>query len=76
MAVNHTPLEPLGCGDAWLAGFMDGLLEGLDPINCCRRGDTLAALTQQTFGDLGNVTREELSRWELIEGEYDLLQDG
>ena len=55
---------------------MDGLLEGLDPINCCRRGDTLAALTQQTFGDLGNVTREELSRWELIEGEYDLLQDG
>ncbi|MBO58200.1 MAG: hypothetical protein CMA77_04305 [Euryarchaeota archaeon] len=76
MAVNHTPLEPLGGGDAWLAGFVDGLLEGLDPINCCRRGDTLAALTQQTFGDLGNVTREELSRWELIEGEYDLLQDG
>jgi len=74
--VTHTPVEPLGGGDAWLAGFINGLLEGLNPNDCCRRGDVLAALTQQTFGDLGNVEREELSRWESIEGAVDLLQDG
>ena len=74
-SVSHTPVEPLGGGDAWLAGFINGLLEGLNPNDCCRRGDVLAALTQQTFGDLGNVEREELSRWESIEGAVDLLQD-
>jgi 2-dehydro-3-deoxygluconokinase len=74
--VSHTPVEPLGGGDAWLAGFIDGLLEGMNPSDCCRRGDILAALTQRTFGDLGNVGRDELSRWESIEGPVDLLQDG
>lgn len=74
--VTHTPVEPLGGGDAWLAGFIDGLLSGLNPDACCRRGDILAGLTQRTFGDLGNVTRNELSRWESIEGAVDLLQDG
>ena len=74
--VTHRPIEPLGGGDAWLAGFIDGLIEGLEPDDCCHRGDLLAALTQQTFGDLGNVSREELSRWESIEGAVDLLQDG
>lgn len=74
--VTHRPVEPLGGGDAWLAGFIDGLIEGLEPDDCCHRGDLLAALTQQTFGDLGNVSREELSRWESIEGAVDLLQDG
>ncbi len=74
--VTHTPVEPLGGGDAWLAGFIDALLGGLNPGDCCRRGDILAALTQRTFGDLGNVTRDELSRWESIEGAVDLMQDG
>ena len=74
--VSHTPVEPLGGGDAWLAGFIDGLLEGMNPSDCCRRGDILAALTQRTFGDLGNVGRDELSRWESIEGAVDLMQDG
>ena len=75
-SVTQSPVEPLGGGDAWLAGFIDGLLSRIDPDDCCRRGDILAALTQRTFGDLGNVTRNELSRWESIEGAVDLLQDG
>ncbi len=75
-SVSHTPVEALGGGDAWLAGFIDALLGGLNPGDCCRRGDILAALTQRTFGDLGNVTRDELSRWESIEGAVDLMQDG
>lgn len=70
----HLPIEPLGGGDAWLAGFIDGLLGGNQPDVCCRRGDLLAALTQQTFGDLGEVTRAELSVWESIEGAVDLSE--
>jgi sugar/nucleoside kinase (ribokinase family) len=74
--ITHLPIEPLGGGDAWLAGFIDGLLGGLDPDSCCRRADLLAALTQRTFGDLGEVTREELSVRESIEGAVDLSEDG
>lgn len=70
--IQHTPIEPLGGGDAWLGGFLDGLLEGISLINCLRRGDILAALTQKTFGDLGDVRRTELERWESIEGESHL----
>ena len=75
-SVSHSPVEPLGGGDAWLAGFIDGLLSMMNPDDCCRRGDLLAALTQRTFGDLGNVTRDELSRWQSIEGAVDLLEVG
>jgi len=71
---THLPIEPLGGGDGWLAGFIDGLLGGNEPDICCRRGDLLAALTQQTFGDLGEVTRTELSVWESIEGAVDLSE--
>lgn len=74
--VRHEPTEPLGGGDAWLAGFIDGLLEGCEPEACCHRGDLLAALTQRTFGDLGDISREELSRWESIEGAVHLSADG
>jgi len=59
-----------------LAGFIDGLVEGCEPKACCHRGDLLAALTQRTFGDLGDISRDELSRWESIEGAVDLSADG
>ena len=73
--VSHQPIEPLGGGDAWLAGFLDGLLHRSSPEECCHRGDLLAALTQRSFGDLGEVTREELLEWESIEGAVDLSGD-
>ena len=71
----HEPADHLGGGDAWLSGFIDGLIEGIKPRDCCHRGDLLAALTQRTFGDLGGITRAELTRWESIEGMVSLLQD-
>ena len=75
ISVIHEPADYLGGGDAWLAGFIDGLIEGIKPRDCCHRGDLLAALTQRTFGDLGEIRREELTRWESIEGMVSLLQD-
>ena len=74
--VTHNPVESLGGGDAWLAGAVDGLIGGLEAEAACHRGDLLAALTQRTFGDLGEVTREQLSRLESIEGRCDVTGTG
>ena len=74
--VTHNLVESLGGGDAWLAGAVDGLIGGLEAEAVCHRGDLLAALTQRTFGDLGEVTREQLSRLESIEGRCDMTGTG
>ena len=74
--VTHNLVESLGGGDAWLAGAVDGLIGGLEAEAVCHRGDLLAALTQATFGDLGEVTREQLSRLESIEGRCDVTGTG
>lgn len=74
--VTHNPVEYLGGGDAWLAGAVDGLIDGLEAEAACHRGDLLAAMTQQTFGDLGEATREQLSRLESIEGRCDVTGTG
>ncbi len=68
-AVTHNPNDHLGGGDAWLAGLMNGMIDGLSLADCCHRGDLFAALTQATFGDLGEVTREDLAYWETQSGE-------
>lgn len=63
-AVIHSPIENLGGGDAWLAGFIDALSEHgqgpVSPLIGALRGDLLAALCQNTRGDVSMVTREEL----------------
>jgi len=63
-AVIHSPVENLGGGDAWLAGFIDALSEHgqgpVSPLIGALRGDLLAALCQNTRGDVSMVTREEL----------------
>ena len=67
-AVIHSPIENLGGGDAWLAGFIDALSEHgqgpVSPLIGALRGDLLAALCQNTVGDVSMVTREELDRFE------------
>ena len=67
-AIVHTPIEPLGGGDAWLAGFLDALSEHghgpVTPLIGAMRGDLLAALSQRTFGDASQVTRKELDAFE------------
>lgn len=71
-AVHHTPVEPLGGGDAWLGALLDGLVSGMELHRCIRRADIFAALTQQTFGDLGEIDSEEISEWESQIGEIHL----
>ena len=67
-AIIHTPIEPLGGGDAWLAGFLDALSEHghgpVSPLIGAMRGDLLAALSQRTKGDISLVSREELDAFE------------
>ena len=75
MGVEHHPIQALGGGDAWVAGFLSGLLS--QPADCTvspdnlasalRRGDLLAALSQETHGDFSAVTTAQLraaeTRW-------------
>ncbi len=67
-AIVHSPIEPLGGGDAWLAGFLDALSEHghgpVSPLIGAMRGDLLAALSQRTEGDVSLVSREELDAFE------------
>ncbi len=67
-AVIHSPVENLGGGDAWLAGFIDALSEHghgpVSPLIGALRGDLLAALCQNSRGDVSMVTREELDEFE------------
>ena len=81
-AVIHSPLENLGGGDAWLAGFIDALSEHgqgpVSPLIGALRGDLLAALAQNTAGDVSTVTREELdgfeSKREFVSGKQRCLE--
>ena len=67
-AIVHSPIEHLGGGDAWLAGFLDALSEHghgpVSPLIGAMRGDLLAALSQRTSGDVSLVSREELDAFE------------
>jgi 2-dehydro-3-deoxygluconokinase len=67
-AIVHRLVEALGGGDAWLAGFLDGLMEhGHGPASAllaAMRGDALAGLAQQTSGDVADVSRSQLDEIE------------
>jgi sugar/nucleoside kinase (ribokinase family) len=67
-AIIHSPVENLGGGDAWLAGFIDALSEhghgAVSPLIGALRGDLLAALCQNTAGDVSMVSRKELDSFE------------
>jgi len=81
-AVIHSPIENLGGGDAWIAGFIDALSEHgqgpVSPLIGALRGDLLAALCQNTVGDVSTVTRGELdefeSKREFVSGENRCLE--
>ncbi|MEV4376900.1 sugar kinase [Streptosporangium sp. NPDC049644] len=60
----------IGAGDAFVAGYLSGLLDGLPPAGRLDRGVTLGAFAVATHGDWhGLPTREELGLLSLAAGE-------
>lgn len=56
-------VDPVGAGDAFCAGYLAGLLEGLDAATALRWGNACAAAALSAEGDLiGLPTRLELER--------------
>ncbi|HEY8294600.1 MAG TPA: sugar kinase [Micrococcaceae bacterium] len=53
-------LEPVGAGDAFAAGYLSGLLMGLDQKSCLRRGHISAAATLTVRGDRGPLPADEV----------------
>ena len=46
------PVEPIGAGDGFNAGFLAGYLQGRDVITAGRMGAVCGALATQTPGDV------------------------
>lgn len=55
-ALKVDVVDTTGCGDAYCAGFVSGLIDGLDPLAACERGTAAAALVATGLGsDAGIV---------------------
>lgn len=52
-SLSVSVLEPVGAGDAFAAGYLSGMLFGLDQRSCLRRGHVSAAATLTVPGDRG-----------------------
>ncbi len=59
-----SPVDTVGAGDAFVAGFLSGLLEGLDTEEVLRRGNACGAMACLVPGDWEAApTRRELERF-------------
>ena len=56
----HSPVEPLGGGDAWIGAILDGMLSNMPLNNNLHRADKYAALVQSSPGDLSTITKSQL----------------
>jgi 2-dehydro-3-deoxygluconokinase len=60
-AVATPAVDAVGAGDSFVAGYLSGVLEGLDVADRLRRAVTLGAFSVSARGDWeGLPTREEL----------------
>lgn len=59
---TFTPIDPLGAGDAYAAGFIAGWLDG-DLTRAVALGDALAALKHTMPGDLLTISPDEVERY-------------
>jgi 2-dehydro-3-deoxygluconokinase len=61
-ALAVTAVDTIGAGDAFTAGYLSGVLDGLGVGECLRRGAVLGAFCVSTRGDWqGLPTRDELT---------------
>jgi 2-dehydro-3-deoxygluconokinase len=54
-----TAVDPFGAGDAFSAGLISGLLDGLAPDECLRRGALLGAFAVSSHGDWHGLPRRD-----------------
>lgn len=59
-ALSVAVLEPVGAGDAFAAGYLSGMLFGLDQKTSLRRGHLSAACTLTVPGDRGPLPSSEV----------------
>jgi 2-dehydro-3-deoxygluconokinase len=65
-AIDVAAVDTVGAGDAFVAGYLSALLDGLDPPSRLKRGCATAAFAVSTNGDWeGLPTRDELPLLEL-----------
>ena len=61
-AIKTVTVDPVGAGDSFVAGYLSGLLDGLDARGRLARGAALGAFSVAACGDWeGLPTRDELS---------------
>lgn len=61
-AAAVTAVDPVGAGDAFVTGYLSGLLDGLDIPERLARGTAVASFAVSTYGDWeGLPTRAELT---------------
>ncbi len=61
-ALAVTGVDTIGAGDAFCAGFLSGVLDGLEPAACLRRGIVTGAYAASVRGDWeGAPRRDELA---------------
>jgi len=61
-AIAVPVLDTIGAGDAFTAGYLSGVLDGLSPTQALRRGTVTGAFAVSAVGDWeGLPTRDELS---------------
>jgi 2-dehydro-3-deoxygluconokinase len=58
-AVPVTAVDPLGAGDAFSAGLLSGMLDGLPAQQCLERGALLGAFAVSSHGDWQGLPRRE-----------------
>ena len=68
-AIAVTVLDTIGAGDAFTAGYLSGVLDGLSPAEALRRGTVTGAFAVSAVGDWeGLPTRNELSLLDIETG--------
>ena len=68
-AIPVTVLDTIGAGDAFTAGFLSGVLDGLSPSAALHRGTVTGAFAVAAVGDWeGSPNRDELSLFDADSG--------
>jgi len=62
------PVDSTGCGDNFAAGFISGLLQGMDARGCCEFASAAASICVQTVGASTGVKSREQVRQRMEDG--------